>query len=356
MKVPRRLLVTGGAGFVGTNFLRYWLQAHPHDRVVVLDALTYAGRRAGLDELRDQRLCFIHGDICDFDLVLATLRGEAIDTVAHLAAETHVDRSIRSPDEFVRTNVAGTHTLLEAVRAAWCPNGRWQAGVRFQHGSTDEVYGSIDGARPRVAEEATYAPSSPYAASKAAADHLVLAYHRTYGLPATIIHSCNNYGPYQHADKLVPLMVTRALLGRSLPVYGTGSNVRDWMHVADHCRAIDSVLGRGRIGQRYNIGSETAMPNLELVRLLCVILEERFRANRELAESYPHCPAARGRAVAELIEFVPDRAGHDFSYAMDCSRARRELAFAPLHELRPGLEDTVDWYVRNRSWWERASD
>lgn len=354
MSTPRRLLVTGGAGFVGTNFVRHRLHSHPADRIVVLDALTYAGRHANLEDLPVARLRFIRGDICDYDLVLATLQEDAIDTIVHLAAETHVDRSIRSPDEFIRTNVVGTYTLLKASRAAWCVNGKWLPDARFQHGSTDEVYGSIQQGRARVREDSVYAPSSPYAASKAAADHLVLAYYRTYGLPATIIHSCNNYGPYQHADKLLPLMVARALLGRSLLLYGEGLNVRDWMHVADHCRAIDGALSCGRVGQRYNVSSETPMPNLDLVRLLGVILEDKFRADSALAESYPHCPAAHGRPIAELIEFVPDRAGHDFSYAMDCSKARGELAFAPLHELRSGLENTVDWYVRNRSWWEPA--
>jgi dTDP-glucose 4,6-dehydratase len=348
--------VTGGAGFVGTNFVRHRLRHYPADRIVVLDALTYASRHTNLEDLPGERLRFIRGDICDYDLVRATLQEDAIDTIVHLAAESHVDRSIRSPDAFIRTNVVGTHTLLKASRAAWCTNGTWLPQARFQHGSTDEVYGSIEKGRPRVREDSVYAPSSPYAASKAAADHLVLAYHRTYGLPATIIHSCNNYGPYQHADKLLPLMVARALLGRNLPLYGDGLNVRDWLHVADHCGAIDSVLSRGRVGQRYNISSGTSMSNLELVRLLGFILEDKFRTDAALAESYPQCPAARGGAIAELIEFVSDRPGHDFSYAMDCSKARGELAFAPQHDLRAGLEDTVDWYVRNRSWWEPTLD
>jgi dTDP-glucose 4,6-dehydratase len=356
VNVPRRLLVTGGAGFVGTNFVRYWLHAHPSDRVVVLDALTYAGRQSNLENLPPERLQFVRGDICDFDLVLRTLQEATIDTIVHLAAETHVDRSIQAPDAFIRTNVIGTHSVLEAARAAWCSRGSWLAGVRFHHGSTDEVYGSIEAGRAPVREAAAYAPSSPYSASKAAADHLVLAYHRTYGLPATIIHSCNNYGPYQHADKLVPLTVTRALLGRKLPLYGTGLNMRHWLHVADHCRAIGSVLGRGRAGERYNIGSEAGMTNIELVTLLCRIVEERFRADPAVAERHPDCPAAAGHPLTDLIELVPDRAAHDFGYAMDCDKARRELAFAPMHVLRAGLEQTVDWYVTNRSWWNSAQD
>jgi len=351
------LLVTGGAGFIGANFVHHRLRHHPADRVVVLDALTYAGN---LDNLRpvqsDPRLRLVHGDICDTTRVTALLGEESIDCVVHLAAESHVDRSIAAPGDFVRTNVLGTHALLEAARAAWERRGRYRDGVRFHHVSTDEVYGPLGSDDPAVTESHPYRPSSPYSASKAAADHLVRACHRTYGLPITLSHCCNNYGPFQFPEKLMPLMIVHALLGKRLPVYARGENLRDWLHVDDHCRALDRVLERGRIGESYNIGGSGERRNIDIVRALCRVLDAEFARRPELRGAFPACPAAQGANCETLIEFVPDRPGHDWRYAIDASRAARELDFRPRETLETGLGKTVAWYLEHASWWRAVLD
>ena len=334
-----RLLVTGGAGFIGANFVRYWLAVHPGDRLVVLDALTYAGHRDNLVGLEDNpQLRFVEGDINDGDLVVELLRGEALDTIVHFAAESHVDRSVDDPDVFVRTNVVGTHTLLRSARKVWL-EGKRQAH-RFHHVSTDEVYGSLGADDPPFTETTPYAPNSPYAASKAASDHFVRAYGETYGLQATISNCSNNYGPRQLPEKLIPLFVRRLSAGETVPVYGDGGNVRDWLHVEDHCRGIEAVLARGAPGRTYNIGGRNERGNLEVVRLLCRLLDQRF-------------PGKIAGGHESLIEFVADRPGHDRRYAIDPARMESELDFRIERRFEDGLAATLDWYLANGDWVER---
>lgn len=331
------ILVTGGAGFIGANFVR-WVLAETGRRIVNLDLLTYAGNPESLAGLDAGRHVFVRGDICDrklLDRLLAEHRPEAI---VHFAAESHVDRSIDEPSAFTRTNVLGTQALLEASLAYWRETG---GGFRFLHVSTDEVYGSLESGDPPFVESHPYRPNSPYAASKAAADHLVRAWHRTYGLPAIVTNCSNNYGPYQFPEKLIPLMLINALESRPLPVYGDGRQRRDWLFVEDHCRAIVRVLEAGRPGRTYNVGGNAEMANLEVVRLLCDLLDERL-------------PEARPRR--ELIEFVTDRPGHDRRYAIDAKRIRDELDWEPATDFAAGMASTVDWYLENRDWWHRIRD
>jgi len=352
-----RLLITGGAGFIGANFVHYWSHHHPGDRLVVLDALTYAGNLASLEPVRHRETVrFVQGDICNQELVDALLAEEQIDTVVHFAAESHVDRSISGPDEFVRTNVTGTHTLLQAVRRAWLGAQRPECPVLFHHVSTDEVYGSLAPDDPPFRETTAYAPNSPYSASKAASDHLVRAYHHTYGLPVTTSNCSNNYGPYQFPEKLIPLMLINALAGRSLPIYGDGGNVRDWLHVEDHCRGIELIMDKGRRGETYNIGGNHEMKNLELVNLICRALDQRFAGEPALAIRFPTCPAAQGDSCLELLTFVTDRQGHDRRYAIDATKAATELGYLPAHPLASGIDATIDWYLGNQGWWRPLLD
>jgi dTDP-glucose 4,6-dehydratase len=351
-----RLLITGGAGFIGSNFVRHWLGKHPADRIVVLDALTYAGNLSSLGSaLEHPSLSFIRGDICDAALVQSLLRDQCLDTIVHFAAESHVDRSISDSGVFIQTNVSGTHTLLEAVRKVWLQE-RAVEQHRFHHVSTDEVYGSLGEADPAFTEKTPYAPNSPYAASKAASDHLVRAYHHTYGLSTTISNCSNNYGPYHFPEKLIPLMIVNILSGRPLPIYGDGANVRDWLHVSDHCRAIELILSRGSAGAVYNVGGRAESKNLDLVRLLCAVADEFFREQPELLAHYPQCPAVRGQSTATLIQFVKDRPGHDRRYAIDCGRIETELGFKRSLVLETGLRDTFSWYVANEKWWRGVMD
>lgn len=347
----RRMLVTGGAGFIGVNFVRYWLDRHPEDRVVVLDALTYAGNPASLAGLdRRSGFRFVHGDVRDASLVEETLLGERVDTVVHFAAESHVDRSIHGPDVFLETNVLGTASMLKAARAAWARSERGR-DVVFHHVSTDEVYGSLGPDDPPFDEETRYDPRSPYSASKAAADHLVNAYHHTYGLPVTISNCTNNYGPYQYPEKLVPLVIANALDGRPIGIYGDGRNVRDWLHVKDHCRGIEAILERGRRGETYAIGGRAETENRDLVHRLCDEIDDLFAERPELAERYPRSPAASGEASRSLVTYVEDRRGHDRRYAVDGSKIERELGHRPSMPLETGLRDTVRWYVDHEEWW-----
>jgi dTDP-glucose 4,6-dehydratase len=351
------LLVTGGAGFIGANFVHHWLRHHASDRVVVLDALTYAGNLDNLRAVRaDPRLRFVHADICETGRVIALLGEENIDRVVHFAAESHVDRSIVAPGEFIRTNVLGTHSLLEAARAAWSRDGKFREGVRFHQVSTDEVYGALGSDDAPVSESHAYRPSSPYSASKAAADHLVRACHRTYGLPVTLSHCSNNYGPFQFPEKLVPLMIVNALLGKPLPVYARGENIRDWLHVDDHCLALQRVLERGRNGESYNLGGSGEQRNIDIVRTLCRLLDAEFARRPELRATFPACPAARGAGCDKLIEFVADRPGHDWRYALDTARAANELGFRPRETLETGLRKTVAWYLEHTPWWRAVLD
>jgi dTDP-glucose 4,6-dehydratase len=338
--VPK-LLVTGGAGFIGSNFARYWAARRPADVMVVLDALTYAGDRANLEGVQH---VFAHGDIRDTQLVRRLIRDHRLDTIVHFAAETHVDRSIAGPDAFVETNVVGTHSLLKAAHAEWLDTGTG-CPHRFHHISTDEVYGSLGPDDPAFTETTPHAPNSPYAASKAASDHLVRAYHRTYGLQTTLTACSNNYGPYQHPEKLIPLFLRNCLTGRPLPIYGDGLNVRDWLHVDDHVRAIELALQRGTPGETYNIGGGEELPNLALIDALCAAVDRAFAADAELARRFPNASAARGEASSCLKSFVPDRLGHDRRYAIDDGKARVELGYTPQHSFEARLAATVDWYL-----------
>ena len=353
----RSLLVTGGAGFIGTNFVHHWLAAYQADRLVVLDALTYAGNLSSLDQVRDRSgFTFIQGDIRDGGLVARVLREHQVDTVVHLAAESHVDRSIVAPDAFVESNIVGTHALLRAAREVWLEEGGGGPDRRFHHVSTDEVFGSLGPSDPPFHEQNPYAPNSPYAASKAAADHLVRAYHHTYGLPVTSTNCSNNYGPYQFPEKLIPLMLVNALDGRPLPVYGDGLNVRDWLYVEDHCRAMELVITRGIVGETYNVGGRSERNNLELVRMLCRLIDEAFAADGELAQRFPNAPAATGRPSESLIAFVKDRPGHDRRYAIDSRKIELELGFTPEESLESGFRRTLRWYLRHEAWWRAVMD
>ncbi len=354
----RRVLVTGGAGFIGGNFCHYWHREHPDDHVVVVDALTYAGNRDTLSALTDApNVTFVRGDICDRPLMDQVLGEHAIDTLVHFAAESHVDRSIADPGSFVRTNVLGTQTLLDAVRHAWQLDTVWRPGVRFHHVSTDEVYGSLQPDDPPFVETTPYAPNSPYAASKAGSDHLVRAYVHTYGLPASISNCSNNYGPYQFPEKLIPLMLVNALLGRSLPIYGDGQQVRDWLFVEDHCVAIDRILQADVVGCTFNVGGRAEHTNLDIVNRLCALLDHRVAVDSSLSERFPACPAARppGRC-ADLITRVADRPGHDRRYAIDPASITARLGFEPTETLETGLAHTVDWYLTHEPWWRAVMD
>jgi dTDP-glucose 4,6-dehydratase len=351
-----KLLVTGGAGFVGANFVHHWLDAHPGERIIVLDALTYAGNLDNLnDARRDASLRFVHCDILNGVRVEQLMREECIDTIVHFAAESHVDRSINSPDAFVRTNILGTHVLLKTARKLWLQESS-VCTHRFHQVSTDEVYGSLGPSDPAFHEQTPYAPSSPYSASKAASDHLVRAYHRTYGLEVTISNCSNNYGPYQFPEKLIPLMIVNTLLGHALPVYGDGRNVRDWLNVQDHCRGIDLILTRGRPGETYNIGGGSEVENIALAHILCGIVDEAFHDSSALRQRFPSCPAARGQRVASLIRHVPDRAGHDRRYAINCRKIESELGYRALVRLEEGLRDTFNWYCNQEGWWRSVMD
>jgi dTDP-glucose 4,6-dehydratase len=349
------LLVTGGAGFIGANFVHFWRERHPADRIVVLDALTYAGNLPNLEGIPEGDLFrFVHGDIRDTSLVEHLLGESGIDTIVHFAAESHVDRSISGPDAFIETNIVGTHSLLKAARACWLEREQ-RRPVRFHHVSTDEVYGSLGPDEPPFCETKAYAPNSPYSASKAASDHLVRAYHRTYGLPVTISNCSNNYGPLHFPEKLVPLMITNILQGRRLPVYGDGRNVRDWLHVSDHCHGIELVLAKGVVGVSYNIGGGAEMSNLDVVRTVCEQTDALLRARGDLRQLYPAAPASSGGRSFELVEFVADRKGHDFRYAIDSRRIGRELGYRASVAFQDGIRATVAWFLTHPTWWQAIS-
>lgn len=347
-----KLLVTGGAGFIGGNFVHYWTQKHADDEVVVLDALTYAGNRSTIKGA--ERTELVEGDIRDCDLVERLLRERAITTIVHFAAESHVDRSITGPDAFIDTNILGTNSLLKAARAVWLHGD----GVdhRFHHISTDEVFGSLGAQDPAFSETTPYAPNSPYSASKAASDHLVRAYHHTYGLEVTTSNCSNNYGPYQYPEKLIPLFLLNALSGKDLPIYGDGMNVRDWLHVEDHCRGIEACLHNGKPGETYNIGGGAELPNMEVIDAICREVDRAFEEVDGLADRYPDAPAAKGDKSASLKAFVTDRAGHDRRYAIDETKARSELDYAPHRTFDEGLRQTLRWYLDHEAWWKPLLD
>ncbi|KPF77626.1 dTDP-glucose 4,6-dehydratase [alpha proteobacterium AAP81b] len=346
------LLVTGGAGFIGANFVHYWRAHHPENAITVLDALTYAGNRANLAGANGVH--FVEGDIRDTALVESLLAEKTIDTIVHFAAESHVDRSIHGPAAFIDTNILGTMSLLTAARAQWLAgDGKPH---RFHHVSTDEVYGSLGPTDPAFSETTPYAPNSPYSASKAASDHLVRAWHHTYGLQVTTSNCSNNYGPYQFPEKLIPLFLINALHGRSLPIYGDGMQIRDWLHVEDHCRGIEAVLHRGRVGETYNIGGGAELPNIAVIDTLCAAVDAAFAADPALATRFPDAPAAQGQPTETLKTWVKDRPGHDRRYAIDETRARTELGYVPARSFDQGFAATLRWYLDNEAWWRGVLD
>jgi dTDP-glucose 4,6-dehydratase len=349
------VLITGGAGFIGQNLVHAWRQSRPRDRVVVLDAMTYAANSRSLEPLIAERsISFVEGDIRDAALVRRLFDEHRFTRVLHLAAESHVDRSIVDPEAFLQTNVLGTFTMLKTALDAWRGSGMIDE-TRFLHVSTDEVYGSLDLSDPAFSESAPYRPNSPYAASKAASDHLVRAFVTTYAMPALITNCSNNYGPYQHPEKLIPLMIIHALEGKPLPIYGDGSNVRDWLHVSDHCKALMAVIERGRPGETYNVGGGNEHNNRDVVGLICEFIDRAFAADRALAARFPACPAAAGKSCRTLISYVTDRPGHDQRYAIDAGKLARELDEGCTVAFDSGLEQTVRWYLDHESWWREVT-
>lgn len=342
--MAKTVLVTGGCGFIGVNFVRLLLTQYPDWQVINLDKLTYAGNLQSLQGVNEHpHHLFVKGDICDGELIEDLFSSHSIDTVVHFAAESHVDRSIIGPAEFIQTNIVGTFTLLEAARKQWLTAGADSSHCRFLHVSTDEVYGSL-GATGYFTEQTSYDPRSPYSASKASSDHLVRAYFHTYGLPILITNCSNNYGPYQFPEKLIPLVLNNALQGKELPVYGDGGNVRDWLYVLDHCEAIARVVEQGRVGEAYNIGGHNEKTNLEVVELLCDMLDTKVGV------------LPSGEPRRSLITFVKDRLGHDRRYAIDAGKIAEELGWTPRYTFETGIATTVDWYLENRSWMESVMD
>lgn len=334
----KKMLVTGGAGFIGANFIRYVLQHEPDVLIINLDALTYSGSLENLKILPDeQRHIFVHGNICDHDLVESLFHRYKIDTIVHFAAESHVDRSITNPDQFIQTNIVGTFTLLDCAKNYWINEKNRAEDFRFHHISTDEVYGSLARGDPAWTEETPYAPNSPYSASKASSDHLVRSYGHTYGFPFTLTNCTNNYGPFQFPEKLIPLMIINALTGKLLPVYGDGMQVRDWVHVEDHCEAVTLVVKQAIVGSSYNVGGDNQTANLQIVQTICAVLDE---VN----------PLNGNKSYSDLITYVADRPGHDRRYAMDISKISRELGWKPKHTLEDGLRETVLWYLQHPDW------
>jgi dTDP-glucose 4,6-dehydratase len=335
----RKILVTGGCGFIGSNFVRLALEKMPDANIFNLDKLTYAGNLANLKGVEDNsRYTFIQGDICDQSLLEKIFSEESIDTVIHFAAESHVDRSIEGPAEFIQTNILGTFALLETARKIWLTSPQPPASnPRFLHVSTDEVYGSL-GDTGLFSETTAYDPRSPYSASKASSDHLVSAYFHTYGLPTLMTNCSNNYGPYHFPEKLIPLIINNALNGKDLPVYGDGKNVRDWLYVVDHCEAILQVLQKGRVGETYNVGGNSEKQNIEVVQTVCDILDEKV------------APLENGESRRSLIKFVKDRAGHDRRYAIDASKLKDELGWGPSVNFDDGIRMTIDWYLSHSEW------
>jgi len=336
----KKYLVTGGCGFIGSNFIHYLIENELADEIINIDKLTYAGNEKNLSLISNNSFFhFVRGDICDNNLIKATLNKFNPDVIVHFAAESHVDRSIDGPAEFIQTNVVGTLNLLHES-SLWLKRltSDKKNNFRFIHVSTDEVYGSL-GSVGKFTEATPYDPSSPYSASKASSDHLAKSWHKTYSFPVIITNCSNNYGPYQFPEKLIPLMIINALAGKELPVYGTGSNIRDWLYVHDHCEAIQAVIDKGRLGETYNIGGNNEITNIEIVNTICEILKN-------------HRPLSDGSSYEEQIKFVPDRPGHDFRYAIDASKIEAELDWKPKESFATGIEKTISWYLENKNWWE----
>lgn len=337
---PSALLVTGAAGFIGSNFVHYWMDSYPETKIIALDALTYAGNLSNLEsKLDSDNLTFVQADILDTEVVTDLLEQHNIDTLVHFAAESHVDRSIHGPDAFIKTNIEGTHSLLKAAKKVWLDNG--VKPHRFHHVSTDEVYGTLEPQAPAFTEQHQYLPNSPYAASKASSDHIVRSYHHTYGLNTTISNCSNNYGPYQFPEKLIPLIIANCLDGKALPIYGDGKQIRDWLYVDDHNRGIDLVIRGGRVDNTYNIGGNNEWTNIDIVTLVCELMDQHH------PEGAPH---------TDLITHVKDRAGHDRRYAIDASKITNELGYEPQETFETGIRKTIQWYLDNESWWRAIMD
>jgi dTDP-glucose 4,6-dehydratase len=353
----KNLLVTGGAGFIGANFVHYWMKQYPLDNIVVIDALTYAGNIANLASVKDEaNFTFIHGNICDDALIESLLEEHNIDTLVHFAAESHVDRSITGPDEFIETNILGTYALLKAAKKVWLDNSIPKENHRFHHVSTDEVYGTLSATDPAFTEDTAYAPNSPYSASKAASDHLVRAYHHTYGLNVTTSNCSNNYGPYHFPEKLIPLVITNILHNKSLPIYGDGQQIRDWLYVEDHAYGIDLVLQNGRVGENYNIGGDNEWANIDIVKEISLLVEQAFEKDPNLKQRFPDAKAAISANTESLITYVKDRPGHDRRYAIDATKTNNELGYKPKESFQTGIEKTVQWYLNNEQWWQSVMD
>ncbi len=341
-KTKKNILVTGGAGFIGSNFVLHLINNLDDIHVINVDALTYAGYLENLQSVQNHpNYTFIQQDICDFDAIKTIFIDHQIDTVVHFAAESHVDRSITNPGQFIQTNIVGTYNLLEIARTVWAENGGY-VGRHFHHVSTDEVFGMLMLGDPAFEETTPYSPNSPYAASKASSDHLVRAYFHTFNLPITITNCSNNYGPNQYPEKLIPLIILNAVSGKPLPIYGDGMQIRDWLYVQDHCEAILKVINDGRLGETYNVGGGNQFPNIQIVKQICSILDE------ELPQS-PHVPHEK------LITFVKDRPGHDFRYDINFDKIKRELHWEPKFTLQIGLVNTVKWYLNNQEWIESVT-
>lgn len=337
---PKILLVTGAAGFIGSNFVHYWMSAYSESKVIGLDALTYAGNKENLASLeQNENFTFVHADILDTDKIESLLTDNNVDTLVHFAAESHVDRSIHGPDAFFKTNIEGTHSLLKAAKKVWLDRGI--TDHRFHHVSTDEVYGTLTPDAPAFTETNQYLPNSPYAASKASSDHVVRSYHHTYGLNTTISNCSNNYGFYQFPEKLIPLVIANCLDGKALPIYGDGQQIRDWLFVDDHNRGIDLILHNGRIDNTYNIGGNNEWANIDIVGVICELMDEYH------PEGAPH---------KELVTYVKDRAGHDRRYAINASKIMNELGYQPQETFETGIRKTVQWYIDNEQWWRRIID
>lgn len=346
------VLVTGGAGFIGSNFVYYWHNTYPQDKVVVLDVLTYAGNYPTLEPLEKcDNFKFIKGDICNTGLVEFILKDYDIDLVVHFAAESHVDRSITGPDAFIETNVNGTYSMLKACRNVWQLSDNPKPNARFHHISTDEVYGTLKPEDPAFTENTPYAPNSPYSASKASSDLLVRSFFHTYGLKVTTSNCSNNYGYYHFPEKLIPLCLTHILDNEPLPIYGDGKQIRDWLFVEDHCRGIDLVIKNGRLGESYNIGGINEWANIDIVNLVCELMDEAFAKNEALKQQYPNSPCAKGQSAKTLITYVKDRAGHDRRYAVGTEKIRSELGYKPQETFETGIRKTINWYLNNEAWW-----
>ena len=342
MTQKRNLLVTGGAGFIGSNYVHYWARKYPEHQLVVLDSLTYAGNKSNLNDLiKNDQIQFVHGNILDETLVKNLLTDAGLDTIVHFAAESHVDRSIHGPDEFLKTNIEGTHSLLKAAKAVWLDEPHTREDHRFHHVSTDEVYGTLEPDMPAFTEQNQYLPNSPYAASKAGADHIVRSYQHTYGLKTTISNCSNNYGPYQFPEKLIPLIISNCLDGKELPIYGDGKQIRDWLYVDDHNLAIDKIIHYGAIDNVYNIGGNNEWTNIDIVTQICQIMDE----------VHP-----QGKPHSDLITYVTDRAGHDRRYAINASKIEDEMGYQPIETFKTGIRKTVQWYIDNESWWRKIME